>query len=164
MKLIKEQYLFEMSNIKGKYIKIEDIDFSFYFSSKNNVNNQHGIRVKICWNREKIGEDLLDGYMELHGNYKYVSKKEPNIKSDSIDIATARYFFKRYKVLFSAVWENKLDENILSDYLRGNINFTQLLKEFENIENNQYELINSASNIKDLERLVRTYNIFNMND
>ena len=163
MKFLKQDLL-EMSSIRGKYIKIEDIDFSFYFSSKNNVSNQHAIRVKICWSREKIGKDLLDGYLELHGDYKYVSKREPNIKPDSVDVATARYFFKRYKVLFSAVWENKLDENILSDYLRGNINFKEVLKEFENIENNEYELINSAINIKDLERIIREYKIFNMND
>lgn len=164
MKLIREDYLTEMSNIRGKYVTIEDIDFSFYFSSKNNASNQHGIRVKICWNREKIGRDLLDGYMELHGDYKYVSSLNPNIKPDSIDIATARYFFKRYKVLFAAVWENKLDENILSDYLRGNIDFNTLLKNFEDISNENYQLINNTTNLKSLEKTVREFNIFNMND
>lgn len=159
---LEENLLFEMSNIRGKFVKVEDIDFSFYFSSKNNVNNQHGIRVKICWNREKIGKDLLDGYMELHGDYKYISKNNPNVKPDEVDLATARYFFKRYKVLFAAVWENKLDENILSDYLRGNIDFTELLDSFEDLPDNDMIKIKQAKSVKDLFNIVKENNIFNL--
>lgn len=164
MKLLNENSLFEMSNLRGKMIKLEDIDFSFYFSSKANVNTQHGIRVKICWNREKVSKDLLDGYMELHGDYKYVSKNNPNVKPDKFDILTARYFFKRYKVLFAAVWENKLDENLLNDYFREKISLEELLDEFEDISVEDKEKIKEARDLKDLERIVRENKIFNMND
>lgn len=163
LKLV-EEYLFEMSNIRGNKIKIEDIDFSFYFSSKSNVDCRHGIRVKICWNKEKLSPSLLDGYMELHGNYKYVSKENPNYKPNKYDIATAQYFFRRYKVLFSAVWEEKLDENVLNDYLRGIINFEELLNEFENILPENKDKIKKAKDRKELEKIVRENNIYNMND
>lgn len=161
--ILDEDFLFEMSNVRGKLVKIEDLDFSFYFSSKKNVNSQHGIRVKICWNREKISKDLLDGFMELHGDYEYTPTKNPNKKADEVDISTARYFFKRYKVLFAAVWEGILDENLMSDYLRGNISFRDLLKEFE-LPQNKLNLILNCSDRKELESIVRKYNIFNMND
>ena len=164
MKFLNEEYLLEMSNIRGKYVQVEDIDFSFYFSSKNNVNSQHGIRVKICWNREKIGLDLLDGVLELHGNYQYISKNRPNVVPDRYDLDTARYFFKRYKVLFSAVWENKLDENNLVAYLTKRITFEDLLNSFEDINEEYIEIITKAKNIKELESIVRKFNVFNMND
>lgn len=156
--------LFEMSNIRGKFVKIEDLDFSFYYSSKDNVNNQHGIRVKICWNREKIDASMIDGYLELHGDYKYKSSPHPTFKPDSVDIATARYFFKRYKVLFAAVWEKVLDENILSDYLRGTRNLKETIDYFENISDHDLELLKRAGGLKELEKIVRKYSIFNMND
>lgn len=158
-----KESLFEISNIRGKYIKVEDLDFSFYFSSKSNVYDSHGIRVKLCWNSEKIGIDLLDGYMELSGDYKYTLTAHPTNKIDSVDIATARYFFKEYKVLFSAVWEEVLDENFLISYLKGDLSFSDLMKEFE-LPFDNYEFIQRCRNLKELEAVVRKYNIYNMNN
>lgn len=162
--LLFENYLFEMSNVRGKTIKIENIDFSFYFSSKEDANNQHGIRVKISWNREKVSSKLLDGYMELHGEYKYKSRNKPNTIPNEKDKNKAREFFKKYKVLFAAVWEDKLDQNDLVAYLREMINFENLLNNFESITEEQKKLITQAKDLKDLEMKVRENNIFNMND
>ena len=158
-----KESLFEMSNIRGKYIKVEDLDFSFYFSSKSNAYDRHGIKVKLCWNREKIGRDLLDGYMELSGDYKYTSTAHPANKIDSVDIATARYFFKKYKVLFSAVWEEVLDENFLVSYLKGDLSFSDLTQEFE-LPFDSYEFVQRCKSLKELESVVRRYHIYNMND
>ena len=162
-KLDKEE-LFEMANIRAKQIKIEDLDFSFYFSSKADVNNQHSIRVKLCWDKEKIGKDLIDGTLELHGDYEYHRSSNPvNKHLSQIDLDTARYFFKRYKVLFAAVWEGVLDENDMVSYLRGQITFEDLLKLFE-VSDEELKLISIAKNRKELEKIVRENNIFNMND
>lgn len=163
MKVIKEDMLMEMSNVHGKRVKVDEIDFSFYFSSKEAVSSQHGIRVKICWNRDKISHTLIDGYMELHGDYKYVSAIHPNVYPNKYDIATARYFFKRYKVLFAAVWEGILYEDELIQFLIGRINLHDLITTF-NIPNEKYEIIEDVDSLKDLEKLVREHDIFNMND
>lgn len=164
LKALSNEPLVEMANIRGKYVKVEDLDFSFYYSSKLDTNGQHGIRVKICWNREKIGLDLLDGYMELHDDYKYVSTSHPNYKPDSIDIATARYFFKKYKVLFAAAWELVLDENILSDYLRGNISLLETIDNFENVNDDMKQELLKVNSLKELEQKVRENKVFNLND
>ena len=155
--------LMEMSNVHGKRVKVDEIDFSFYFSSKEAVSSQQGIRVKICWNRDKISHTLIDGCMELHGDYKYVSAIHPNVYPNKYDIATARYFFKRYKVLFAAVWEGILYEDELIQFLIGNINLHDLITTF-NISNEKYEIIKDVDSLKDLEKLVREHDIFNMND
>ena len=161
--VVNEDLLMEMSNVHGKRVSVEDIDFSFYFSSKSAVDNRHGIRVKICWNREKLGQSLIDGFMELHGDYKYVPAKHPNIKPSSYDIMTARYFFKRYKVLFSAVWEELLYEDELIQYLVGKISLKELVSLLD-IPKECYDKIRDVCSIKELEKLVRQYNMFNMND
>ena len=51
MKIMLEdvEKLMEMANLRGKQVKTDNIDFSFYFSSK--AGNSHSIRIKICWNR-----------------------------------------------------------------------------------------------------------------
>ena len=91
-----------MSTVTGKYVKPDNINFSFFYSVKGGV--QHAIEAKIRWNRENLGGDF-DGTMDLHGEYKYThSGGEP--KPSSKDIAAARDFFKKYKVLFAAVWKN----------------------------------------------------------
>ena len=159
-----KEYLFEMSNIRGDKVKIEDIGFSFYFSSKNNATCGQKIRVKICWNKEKLSFNLLDGYMELCGKYEYVSKNKPNNKPSQNEIEKARNFFKKYKILFSAVWEEKLDENVLNDYLRGTMNFEELLNEFENISMENKEKIGQAKSLEELNKIVRENGVFNLNE
>ena len=64
-------------------------------------------------------------------------------------------------MLFAAVWENKLDENILSDYLRGNIDFTELLDSFEDLPDSDMVKIKQAKSVKDLFNIVKENNIFN---
>lgn len=156
---IDEDWLLEMSNIRGKFVKVEDIDFSFYFSAKN---SNHGIRVKIRWDREKLGTDF-DGYLELHGDYKW-NPVTHSKKVKQYEIDTARYFFKRYKSLFAAVWELKLDENILIEYLKGQIPLHDLIKEFENISQKDIDKMLECNTTTELNKCVRENDIFNMND
>ena len=161
--LLDEELLLEMANVVGKYVSVDDIDFSFYFGSKEVAHNQHSIRAKICWNKNKIMKSF-DGYMELHGNYEYVSSSHPNYTPNTYDIATARYFFKRYKALFSAVWENKLNENFVVSYLVGDISFKTLMSRFESIDQKYLPILKECDNARELEWVVRKYEIYNLNE
>lgn len=154
--------LMEMANVRGKNVVTDKINFSFYFSSKAGMS--HGIRVKICWNPNRIGDNVIDGYMELHGDYEYISSPNPVNSCDSKDVKLARTFFKKYKVLFSAVWELVLDPPELQDYFRKLISFSDMLKEFHGIDKDVYEAIQFAKSLQELESIVRKTNAFNMND
>lgn len=70
--LQENQHLLE-ANLVGKTVNTDVINFSFYFSDKFVAD--HGIRVKIIWNRNKMRGDN-SGYLELHGNYKYESNND----------------------------------------------------------------------------------------
>lgn len=70
-------------------------------------------------------------------------------------------------MLFAAVWECELDPNYVVDYLRGKINFKELLNGFDEFESknlNDWNNIERVNNILDLEKIVRQYKLFNMND
>ena len=156
--------LMEMANAVGNNVRIEkNLPFSFFFSSKKAVRGTHGIRVKILWNPAKAPADA-DGFLELHGDYEYIPgshKYEPNAKELSI----ARKFFKKHKVLFSAVWEDVIyDPSQLVMYFYGKISWKELMKQFDTGNSDWNFYIQTTDNVKELEQLVREENIFNMND
>ena len=153
---VQETYdLLEMANVIGRNVKTDDINFSFYFSDKYGM--QHGIRVKIKWNPDRFKKPE-DGYMELHGDYEYVNSSE-NFVSEK-EIEKARKFFKKYKVLFAAVWEGVVDQSELQAYFREHISFNDLLDSFY-FENGE---LDGIKDLKQLEKVVRQNNLFNMND
>lgn len=156
--------LMEMANAVGNNVRREkNLPFSFFFSSKKAVRGTHGIRVKILWNPAKAPADA-DGFLELHGDFEYIPgshKYEPNAKELSI----ARRFFKKYKVLFSAVWEDVIyDPSQLVMYFYGKISWKELMKQFDTGNSDWNFYIQTTDNIKELEQLVREENMFNMND
>lgn len=155
--------LMEMANLRGNDVLLEKhLPFSFYFSSKSKVHNRHAIRAKILWNPSKAPADA-DGYMELHGEYEYVlgsHKYKPTAK----ELKIARDFFKKYKVLFAAVWEEKLDDADVQHYLEGYINFKFLLTKFYNVSEKNFYNVNHCKNLNELEQCVRQNKIFSMND
>lgn len=158
-----EDLLLEMANMTGRKVKTDEINFSFYFSRKNA--SRHGIRLKVFWDKQYINDDK-SGYIELHGNYEYSQDPKQKYKPKSYMIDTLRYFARKYKVLFAAVWENVLGEDSLQDYFRGIADFKQLLSEFNanKIGKQKYEALNYAKDLQQLERTVRKYSIYNMND
>ena len=155
-----EDLLMEMANLRGKDVKIEDINFSIYFSPKQT--DQHSIRIKVLWNRERMNSGNFDGVLYLHGDYEYKQNPNADNKPDMYDIFELRYFAKRYKVLFAAVWENKLDPNDVEDYFKGRLSFEELLTLFLDLDSDDYDKIQQARNIKELEQIVSGNNIFNM--
>lgn len=157
-KRLKEDLLLEMSNVRGNRVKLENIEFSFYFSIKN---SNHSIRVKICWNKDKIIPQELDA-MKLSGNYELIKNKQLKKRPDESKIEEARQFFKKYKVLFAACWDDKLQPADVVDYLEGHIDFRELLKNFYGI-NNYHKLLDS-NDVTELYNIVKKYNIFNLYD
>ena len=155
-----EDLLMKMANLRGKDVKIEDINFSIYFSPKQT--DQHSIRIKVLWNRERMNSGNFDGVLYLHGDYEYKQNPNADNKPDMYDIFELRYFAKRYKVLFAAVWENKLDPNDVEDYFKGRLSFEELLTLFLDLDSDDYDKIQQARNIKELEQIVSENNIFNM--
>lgn len=151
----------EMANIRGKDVMIDDIDFSFYISRRNDI--PHAIRLKVYWDRNKTNTDP-DGYMEMHGDYKYFHSSNPKHKAKNWEINGLRYFCKKYKVLFAALWESKLEEPDVSDFFRGRLTLKELLATFDNISEIDYYHINHCKSLRELEKCVRDYKIFNMND
>ena len=148
------ELLFEMANIRGKYIKVPHrLNFSFYFSPKDCIEGKsinHGLRVKPVFNSEKmsIGDA---GDLKLCDDWKFIPGKNdthisPKDKKEMID------FFKTYKILFAAVWEKELPPDTLYDYFRGFIDFTDLITEFYFYNDYKTEL----NNITTLQELKTT--------
>lgn len=162
LKKIDEDLLMEMANVRASRVVVEQLDFSFYFGEKI---GQHSIRVKICWNKDRMLEDELC-VMELFGDYKYFQSQKLNKNVAESDIEEARKFFKKYKVLFSAVWEGVLYEQDLVDYFFGRKNLNEIVDSFEleDISSEiKQELLDNCS-LKGIEEIVRKYQLFNMND
>lgn len=158
--IITEDFLAEMPDVTGKYVQIEDIDFSFYLSVKN---SSHGIRVKVCWNRERLIPSEC-GYIELHGNYNYYQSRQMKYQPKSYEIYTLRYFVKKYKVLFSAVWEGKLEADDVSEYFKGRLSFEKFMRCFYAIPTQIKNVFINCRNLKELEYAVRKNRAFCMND
>lgn len=158
--------LVEMANFVGNSIKVEKIPFSFYISDKSTARGKHAIRAKIIWNPIKAPASA-DGYLELHGEYRYVSGSHKYIPTGK-ELSIAREFFKKYKVLFSAVWEEILDADPLQDYMKGHISFKKLLAKIDLEPDDpasvSYYKINHCNSVAELEELVRKDHLWNMND
>ena len=155
--------LMEMTNVVGNKVKIESIlPFSFHFCTKEAVHQQHGIRLKVIWNPSKA-PDNADGYIEMHGNYDYIVSSH-KYKPSATELKILKNFCLKYKVLFSAVWELKLDKDFLIEYFKGELLLRDLLTKFENISEKQFYLINHCKTLEELEDCVRKNKIFNMND
>ena len=169
-KLLFEEYLkdpskilLEMACIRGVDIKVEKIPFSFYFSNKEDVYGRHGIRAKVQWSPIRIRSRDADGYLELHGDYDYISGSH-KYKPTGKELTEAREFFKKYKILFAAVWEDKLHQNDLQHYFEGSINWKELLSKFDGVGEKGYYNINHCNSLEELEACVRKHKLFNLND
>lgn len=167
-KYLHEVLLWEMANVVGKYVKSEStpLNFSFHFLGKDDT-MRHAIRVKITWNPDHINQGQFDGYIEAHGEYRYYQSPKSDAHPSKKDINRARMFVRKNKVLFAAVWEGVVDDNIVQDYFRGNAKLYDVVSQFD-LPDNIYYKINynfiEENNLTELENRVRKYKAFNMND
>lgn len=150
--------IFGMSNLRGKYVKTDKINFSFYFSMQKAA---HAIRVKVSFNDTKINESDF-GVLELHGDWKFTpGKNDKNVSNK--DIQNMKAFFVKYKVLFAAVWNREIYEGDVVEFFRKGITFSELLQEF-NFYDAYADKMSEIQNIAELEDFVRKNNVFNMRD
>ena len=156
--LVENEYLMEMANVVGKYVKrLNKLPFSFYFSKDDG--NPHGIRVKPAFNPEKIIRKQL-GELRLHGKWEYVpSDIDKDI--DSREIRKMKKFFRKYLVLFCAVWDELLDEYPVQAYLRNEFTLQDVIKAFEFYDKHSDDL-NNITTIEELERYCRENNLVNL--
>lgn len=156
------EFLFEMANIRGKNVKVpHKLDFSFAFTSKDCVESkdlQHGLRVKPVFNPEKL--HIADvGTLKLFGKWEYTpGKNDKDVSSKRIN--AMKDFFKTYKILFAAVWEKVLPQDIVQYFLTGDRTLNQLIKEFDFYEDYKEEM-NEITTLKELEDFVNEHNSFN---
>ena len=155
--------VFGMSNMLGKNIKLDGpLEMSFYFGSKhagvpNDGEIPHSIRVKIFPNPEKFRE-AGSFYMELHGDYN----TSPNNVSSS-ELKPIRRFFQKYKVLFAGAWEEAIVEDDITAYFRHRIDLEELIQGMPEYAKYK-EYLDTVHSISEFEQIVRTHNIFSMND
>lgn len=148
-----------MANVRGNSVSVpHSLPFSFYFSRRN---SSHGIRVKVVFNPNRLNINEC-GNLELHSDWVYVPGHNDKgvsskIKNQMID------FFRKYKVLFAAAWEDVIQEDIIQDYFRGLITWNELIQSFDFYEEYKGDL-DKISDVASLEQYVRKCNIFNMND
>ena len=145
--------IFGMANLRGKQVTREKLDFSFYFSCGDGVN--HANRVKICFDPNKLSHREFDGYMELHGDYSWSPNDNGrHIKAKQVN--KAREFFKKYRVLFNSVWFESIPEDVVQDYLRGLIDFEDVLVAFEVsvVGEELYDRIQLCKNLTELTQTV----------
>ena len=120
---LNEDYYTEMSDVVGRYVKSDSIDFSFLYSADI---ADHPIYVMPVFNTEWIRRDKL-GTLELCGDWRYIPGTDDKHVSKQ-HIKAMKEFFKKYIVLFCMVWDEQLPVNLIEDYLRQDIDLHGLIK------------------------------------
>lgn len=150
--------IFAMSNVRGKYIKVEkDIPFSFYYSPRN---SSHGPRVKPVLDPSKM--NLSDtGTLELCDDWKFTPGSRDRHYSSKV-VNSMKDFFRKYLVLFLLVWDMQLDDPELEDYFRCDISLHELIADLSFYEEHKVELdkINSVTQLEDFCRKNRLVNFY----
>lgn len=148
-----------MANVRGNSVSVpHPLPFSFYFSRKN---SSHGIRIKVVFNPNRLNINEC-GNLELHGNWEFTpGENDKHISKRELKLMKS--FFQEYKVLFAAVWEDVIQEDIIQDYFRGLISWHELIQSFDFYEEYKSEL-DKIDTVEYLELYVRENEIFNMND
>ncbi len=160
-----KDYLFEMANVRGKTVKVpHKLDFSFTFTSKDCVEGKdlnHGFRVKPVFNPEKVDYNDV-GTLKMFDDWTYTpGKNDTNVKSKQIREMKA--FFKEYKILFAAVWEKALQQDVVQDYFKGTTTLDELIQEFD-FYNEYREEMDEINTVTELYFFIKENNLFNVWD
>ena len=146
-----------MANLLGKDARVpRQLPFSFYFSTKNAV---HGIRVKPMFNPEKMSIELA-GTLKLCDDWEYIPGRDDGNVSGR-EIRKMKAFFRKYKVLFCAVWCGAVQETPVTDYFRALKTFHDLLMDFDFYEDYKSDM-DEIETVEELEEFVREKSLFNM--
>lgn len=119
--------IFAMSNVRGRYIKVEkNIPFSFYYSPRN---SSHGPRVKVIFNPDRMKQGLA-GNLMLCGDWDFTPGENDSSVS-SKEVNKMKEFFRKYLILFLLVWDGHSDEPDPEDYFRGDIDLHELISRID---------------------------------
>lgn len=147
-----------MAGVRGRRIKTDpNVNFSFYYSSKN---SSHGPRVKVGFDPDNIEADLLNN-LQLTEEWDFtVNPKNGKIKSK--DINSAKAFFKKYLILFLLVWDKQTkDELSLGDYLQGEMTLLDFIHKLKFYDEYSEEL-DKIQTVSELEQFCRDNKLVNM--
>ena len=148
--------IFAMSNVLGKFIKVEDnVPFSFYYSVRN---SSHGPRVKVIMNPEKVRLSRA-GTLKLCDDWEFVPGESDKYASNR-DIKLMKAFFKRYLILFLLVWDDLADDPMLGLYLENRASLHEFIETLDFYDEYSEEL-DKIEIIKDLEQFCRNNNLVN---
>lgn len=141
-----------MSNVRGRYVTVENIPFSFYYSVKN---SSHGPRVKVTLNSDNMRPNRMSSLKLCDDWALDVNENDKRISGN--DLKQMKEFFRKYLIMFLLVWEDLVSEPALGDYLEGRIS----LAEFIQMADFYNDKLNNIQNVKELEEFCRTNNIVN---
>lgn len=146
-------YLIEMANVVGKYVKRPNkLPFSFYFSAQN---NSHSIRVKPSFNAERLIKSQI-GTLKLCDDWEFVpGKDDTNVNQK--EITEMKNFFRKYLVLFCAVWDMQLSEYPVQKYFEGDFSLQTVIEDMD-FYNSDMDKIKT---IEELEKYCRENDLVN---
>lgn len=147
-----------MSNVRGQYVKEpHSLPFSFYFSSGSGVT--HGPRVKPSFNPRKLKMSQA-GTLKLCDDWEYVRGSE-DAKVSSKDIKDMKAFFRKYLVLFCAVWDELLQDGTVAYFFTGQTSFDEMVQDLDFYEDYKDDL-DKIHDVESLESYCRKNNLVNM--
>jgi len=148
--------LLEMSNMRGIQVKIESINFSFFFSNKDAV--KHSMRAKICFDKQKLKASTSSN-LKLCDDWEFEKNTDAgNISQSQINDVIS--FFKKYASIFTAAWESIIEMDVLEDYLKGRIMLQTVVAEMEIDDNLKQKFIFKNNDIETFEEFIINNNIF----
>lgn len=150
-----EDAIFAMSDVRGKYVTVAKVPFSFYYSVQN---SNHGPRVKVTMNPEKLRANRMSS-MKLCDDWS-IDQNPDDARISSKDAKLLKEFFRKYLVLFLIVWCDLINEPDLRDYLEGRISLEEFITDTDFYDNYSSEL-DTIHSVEDLEDFCRTNNIVN---
>lgn len=145
-----------MSNVRGMYVKIEDIPFSFYYSVQN---GNHGPRVKVTMDSSKLRPNRMST-LKLCDDWELIANPE-DTRINHRDLNLMKFFFRKYLILFLLTWEDKVDEPLLGDFMEGKISLQDFVKSLDFYEDYSQEL-DTIRDVVDLESFCKEHNLVNL--
>ena len=111
------------------------------------------------FNPEKMSIELA-GTLKLCDDWEYIPGRDDGNVSGR-EIRKMKAFFRKYKVLFCAVWCGAVQETPVTDYFRALKTFHDLLMDFDFYEDYKSDM-DEIETVEELEEFVREKSLFNM--
>lgn len=150
--------LFAMTNVLGKFIKVEkNVPFSFYYSPKSEV-MAHGPRVKPILNPNMMRTSDV-GTLKLCDDWAFVPGKQdehPSAKS----IHNMKRFFRKYLVMVLLVWDQLVPDPLLGLYLEGRASLQEFIQSLDFYDEFK-EGLDNISDVQELEQFCRDNDLVN---